>query len=69
VLRRKERPDGPIASRLRRKGNRPREERPAGLKRKKERGRRGFEFFLNLFKLKNFEIELFSSFSRFLKHF
>jgi hypothetical protein len=30
---------------LRRKGNGPREERPAGLKRKKGRERRGFEFF------------------------
>jgi hypothetical protein len=44
-LRRKERPDGLIASRLRRKGNGPGEERPAGLKRKKERERRGFEKF------------------------
>jgi ribose 1,5-bisphosphokinase PhnN len=37
--------DGLIASRLRRKGNEPMEERSARLKRKKERKRRGFEFF------------------------
>jgi hypothetical protein len=34
-----------LLRRLRRKGNGPREERPAGLKRKKGRERRGFEFF------------------------